>query len=191
VLNISSTFLRKVQELERANASKDRLFSIIGHDLRNPAAALQHVAGLISYYSKKGTPEQLINTSNHIVKAAKTLNEILDNLLSWSVTQTGDLKMQPLKISLPLLVKEAVDIFQDTAVSKDIRLDVHAPTELMVIADRNAILTILAQPAQQRPQIYPSWRRCGYKPLPERRHCPNDNSGQWNWNNARKHSGPL
>jgi signal transduction histidine kinase len=134
---------QKKTELEKANASKDRLFSIIGHDLRNPAAALQHVAGLHNYYSKKGTPEQLSATASNIVKAAKTLNEILDNLLNWSVTQTGDLRMQPEKISLSSLVKEVTGIFEDAARAKNVRLEVSAPTEVFALADRNASLTIL------------------------------------------------
>jgi signal transduction histidine kinase len=46
----------------KANASKDRLFAIISHDLRSPAAALQHVAELIQYFSKKGDIQRVIET---------------------------------------------------------------------------------------------------------------------------------
>ena len=134
---------QKKIELEKANTSKDRLFSIIGHDLRSPAAALQQVAGLIQYYSKKGTPEQLNTTASNIVKAAKSINETLDNLLNWSVTQTGDLSMQPEKIDLAASIKEVVGIFEEAAHSKSISIKLHTPDCIVVMADRNAVLTIL------------------------------------------------
>ena len=134
---------QKKAELEKANTSKDRLFSIIGHDLRSPAAALQQVAGLIQYYSKKGMPEQVNATACNIVKAAKNINETLDNLLSWSVTQTGDLRMQPEKIPLAMVIEEVVEIFEETAHAKNIGIAVQAPAGIAVRADKNATLTIL------------------------------------------------
>ena len=134
---------QKKAELEKANTSKDRLFSIIGHDLRSPAAALQQVAGLIQYYSKKGMPEQVNATASNIVKAARNINEILDNLLNWSVTQTGDLSVQPEKLNLISAIEEVVEIFEETAQAKHIYIEVQTPADLAVMADRNSTLTIL------------------------------------------------
>ncbi|WP_247236498.1 GAF domain-containing sensor histidine kinase [Telluribacter sp. SYSU D00476] len=143
VLERTLALEQKKGELEKANASKDRLFSIIGHDLRSPAAALQQVAGLIQYYSKKGTPEQLNTTASHIVKAAKSINETLDNLLNWSVTQTGDLRMQPEKINLATEITEVVEIFEEAAHTKNISIELHTPADIVALSDRNATLTIL------------------------------------------------
>jgi signal transduction histidine kinase len=131
------------RELEKANASKDRLFAIIGHDLRNPAASLQHVAELIHYYSKKGTLGQIIDLGGKIVKEAKSLNCIIDNLLNWSVTQTGDLSIQPEEISLQEALKEVTDIYEDTARAKDISIHISNPEGLHLLADKNAVLTVL------------------------------------------------
>jgi signal transduction histidine kinase len=131
------------QELEKANASKDRLFAIIGHDLRNPAAALQHVAELIQYFSKKGDIQRVIETGNNIVKEAKTLNYIIDNLLNWSITQTGDLKIQPEEICLDEIVKEVIELYNDIAAAKNIQVHFANPNCLAVFADRNATHTIL------------------------------------------------
>ncbi|QHT68645.1 GAF domain-containing sensor histidine kinase [Rhodocytophaga rosea] len=134
---------KQKQELEKANASKDRLFAIIGHDLRNPAAALQHVAELIQYFSKKGDTQKVIETGNNIVKEAKTLNCIIDNLLNWSITQTGDLKIHPEEICLDEIVKEVIELYDDIAAAKNIQIQVNNPDCLAVFADRNATHTVL------------------------------------------------
>jgi signal transduction histidine kinase len=134
---------QKKIELEKANASKDMLFSIIGHDLRSPAASLQNVAELISFYNKKGDSEQLNATGTKVVKAAKNINFLLDNLLQWSLSQRGELQIRPEKISLPEMVHEVLEIYRDMAEAKGIQLEVLTSEDLYVLADKNACLTIL------------------------------------------------
>jgi signal transduction histidine kinase len=134
---------QKKIELEKANAGKDMLFSIIGHDLRSPAASLQNVAELISFYNKKGDSEQLNATGTKVVKAAKNINFLLDNLLQWSLSQRGELQIRPEKISLPEMVHEVLEIYRDMAEAKGIQLEVLTSEDLYVLADKNACLTIL------------------------------------------------
>lgn len=134
---------KKKLELEQLNASKDRLFSIIGHDLRSPAAALQNTTDLISYYNKKGDVEQLSGLGTRISAAARTINTMLDNLLNWSVTQTGDLQMQPEMLQVHPLLAEVVEVYQEMAVSKNIQICLNCSPDLRLLADKNAALTIL------------------------------------------------
>jgi signal transduction histidine kinase len=134
---------RRQQELERANASKDRLFGIIGHDLRSPAASLQNVAELMYYYADKGDMDQLTTLSKRVVGAAKNINHLLDNLLNWSIAQTGDLTLQPEPLCLRAILSEVCPIYADNAAIKAIQLVIDAPGDVGVWADRNALLTIL------------------------------------------------
>jgi signal transduction histidine kinase len=129
--------------LEKANASKDHLFTIIGHDLRSPVASLQNVAALIEYHHKKGNTQYLSELGGKIVKAAKNMNCMLDNLLNWSITQTGDIKIQPEKIHLPELVKEVNELYTDIALAKQITIHLEVSSDMVLFADRNATLTIL------------------------------------------------
>ncbi len=128
--------------LEKANASKDRLFAIIGHDLRSPAASLQNVGELIDFYQRKGNTDYLFELGGKIVKAAKNMNSILDNLLSWSITQTGDITLSPERLDVKELLEEVKDIYQDIAISKSIQIHLPEKNELSIFSDKNSVLTI-------------------------------------------------
>lgn len=130
------------KELEQLNASKDRLFSIIGHDLRSPAAALQNIAELIKYYNQKGDVQQLLELGKKTARAAGGINNILDNLLNWSLSQTGDLQLQEEPLQVCPLLKEVIELHQEFAFSKQIRICTLDSENAMVIADKNALLTI-------------------------------------------------
>jgi signal transduction histidine kinase len=101
------------------------------------------VAELINFYNQKGNTEQLMTTGHRVVKAAKTINFLLDNLLQWSLSQKGELQMRPERISLYELITEVTEIYKDTAVSKNIRLEVLASENVYLWADQNACHTIL------------------------------------------------
>lgn len=132
----------KKQELEQLNASKDRLFSIIGHDLRSPAAALQNVAELIKYYNEKGNVQQLLELGKKTVRAASGINYILDNLLNWSLSQTGDLKLQKEPLKIGALLQEVIELHEEFAFSKNIGITTIGAENSMIKADKNALLTI-------------------------------------------------
>jgi signal transduction histidine kinase len=131
------------KELEKVNASKDRLFAIIGHDLRSPAASLQSTAQLVQYYQSKGASDKLAELSGRIVKSASGISHLLDNLLNWAVTQSGDLKLQPEKIHVTDLIREVMEIYGETAAAKEISVSLSGPAEIWLLADKNAATTML------------------------------------------------
>jgi signal transduction histidine kinase len=131
------------KELEKANASKDRLFAIIGHDLRSPAASLQNVAELVQYYYENGMSDQMSALGSRVVKSAKSINHLLDNLLNWSITQTGELTFLPEPISLCDAFNEVLEIYEDIILSKNIRVDIGGNEVSYVLCDKNGLLTIL------------------------------------------------
>lgn len=132
----------KRKELEQLNASKDRLFSIIGHDLRSPAAALQNVAELIKYYNEKGNVQQLLELGKKTARAATGINCILDNLLNWSLSHTGDLKLQEEPLKIGPLLREVIELHEEFAFSKNICITTNGVEDAVVKADKNALLTI-------------------------------------------------
>ncbi|PRY05027.1 GAF domain-containing protein [Pontibacter ummariensis] len=133
----------RTAELVKLNASKDRLFSIIGHDLRSPAAALQHVAELIQYYHEKGNVQQLLELGSKTARAASGINSMLDNLLNWSLSQTGDLQLQIEPLAVYPLLQDVVELHDEFAFSKNISIGLSGLEDAEVMADKNALLTIL------------------------------------------------
>ena len=133
----------KKQELEQLNACKDRLFSIIGHDLRSPAASLQNATDLFRYYNEKGDVQQLSDLGSRISRAAYNINYMLDNLLNWSITQTGDLQLQAERLLVYQLFEDVLEVYQEMASSKNITICKSCPEGLTLLGDRNATLIIL------------------------------------------------
>ena len=129
--------------LEQANASKDRLFSIISHDLKGPFGPL---LGFLAYLddnydalsdAKKKDYISMLRTS------ADSIYLLLENLLLWSVSQSDRLSFNPEKLLLLDQIKEVVSNFNQNLITKNIRIQIEVDQEISVLADQDMIHTIL------------------------------------------------
>ncbi len=130
-------------ELEQLNATRNKFFSIISHDLRGPVNAFNGISRLIWHYINEKDYVQLNEVATYIDKSASQLSSLLDNLLSWAVLQQGTFPHNPEEVMLDQLVDETVSIFQTTALSKNINLHTSIAPGMNIWADRNGVLTIL------------------------------------------------
>jgi signal transduction histidine kinase len=130
-------------ELERLNATKDKFFSIIGHDLRSPIASLQDISELIQYYRDKQDYDKLIDLGFKISYTARSVGHLLDNLLSWSLNQRGELQPKPETLRLDDMITEITTLFRDQVASKKIILEAALPPEYTVVADREMSMLIV------------------------------------------------
>jgi cbb3-type cytochrome oxidase subunit 3 len=92
-------------DLEKLNQLKNKLFSVIGHDLRGPINNLKIILDLIS--SNKISPQDFINITDKLRSNLDTTQRTLENLLSWSMTQMEGIKVDPQRIGLGYSVDEA------------------------------------------------------------------------------------
>ena len=102
---------KQKNELEELNHTKDKFFSIIAHDLRSPLVAFQGVGKQIRHYTKREDITKLNTISTQIEELSLRLNNLLDNLLNWSLVNTGKIPYAPQNIVLQDQVKEVIDIF--------------------------------------------------------------------------------
>ena len=128
--------------LEEVNATKDRLFSIIAHDLRSPMIALQGMGKLINHHLKNGNKEKLAQLGDKTGETLTRINHLLDNLLNWAVTNSDRISYNPMEQDVARLLDEALAIHKAAAEAKDIRLvaDVDA---VKVWVDLNMAATVL------------------------------------------------
>lgn len=130
-------------QLEKANITKDKFFSIIAHDLKNPFHSIMGFTDLLikNYNDFEDTKKQeflgLINESSQYA------NNLLDNLLHWSRTQTERIKYSPIKFDLHSLVNEIQFMMHGNAEKKQLALLNLVPEASYVHADRNMIHTVL------------------------------------------------
>jgi len=127
------------QKLKQLNATKDKLFSIIAHDLRSPFNSIlgysQHLRDNIRKYNVEESEKYLdiINSS-----AQFTLN-LLINLLSWAKHQSGQTIFSPELLSLQQIINEVVDLLGSSAKIKNITIN-HALPKKTMISNYNSCL---------------------------------------------------
>lgn len=120
-------------EQEKINVFKDRLFSIISHDLRNPIASLKGALTLFKLdFLNKEEREELVEKLDRDLQASSYL---LDNLLNWAKTQMQGIKVSPIDINIAQLVEENFTLLKPQAERKHIWFSAHIKPETTVFAD--------------------------------------------------------
>ena len=133
----------KTAELNELNASKDKFFSIIAHDLKNPFSNIIGLSGILKEELKSGDPEMNKEIVDLINDSAVQTLKLLENLLEWAKSQTGKLLFNPAPINLREVYNEEFSLMYEMASSKHIDLINSIPEGLIITADRNMIKTIL------------------------------------------------
>jgi signal transduction histidine kinase len=134
---------RKNTLLKEVNASKDKFFSIIAHDLKNPFTSLLGYTDLIVDKFDEYPPEELKQEVRHLRFSAKQLHALLNNLLTWSRIQRGVMPYQPTDTELSELIRNTIYLFAAKAKQKQISLQNKAQGSLMAYVDYNMIDTVL------------------------------------------------
>jgi signal transduction histidine kinase len=130
-------------ELKELNATKDKFFGIIAHDLKNPLSSLIGASELLIQYVNKLDKDNILNISMLLHGSAQQGYALLENLLEWSMTQTGKLEFFTQKMFLSEVIKETVSIFKTQAVNKNIDLQCKINGILEAEFDKNLISSVL------------------------------------------------
>lgn len=138
-----SEILQKNDELKALNASKDKFFSIIGHDLRNPFNSIIGYTELLLMKLKEINLEELQKSLEIVRDSSRQAYELLENLLLWARSQTGSLTFRPGPADMKMLVKECVTLLKTQASHKNITIHTHSDDQVIIDADMNMIRTIL------------------------------------------------
>ncbi len=129
--------------LTELNATKDKFFSIIAHDLRTPFSGILGFSDLLAMEIREKHFEKAEHYSGIINQSAMRAMNLLSNLLDWSRTQTGRMKMRPENLDLCRVIDEVMSLFHETARQKAIDLVVDIPERLDIVADREMIETVV------------------------------------------------
>lgn len=132
------------QELHELNATKDKFFSIIAHDIKNPFSAIMGFTALLEENYDEWTDEMKREIVNLTHVSSKNLYQLLENLLQWSRSQRGTIEFKPEKIELKGMIKEVTGLMNGTAEAKNIDFEVQlAENAVAVQADKQMVNTIL------------------------------------------------
>jgi signal transduction histidine kinase/ligand-binding sensor domain-containing protein len=132
------------QELNELNATKDKFFSIIAHDIKSPFNAIVGFSELLKDNFFVWSEEMKISSVQRIHKASVNLYYLLENLLQWSRTQRGKIEFHPEKIRISKALQDLSDLMNEQAAAKNIRVIVEVNEKnLTAMADRLMLDTIL------------------------------------------------
>jgi two-component system, sensor histidine kinase and response regulator len=125
------------EQLTQAHEVKDKLFSIISHDLRSPLNSLKGLLGMVARneVSEQEFKQFAPQLNQHVIG----LNETLENLLQWSSSQMGAWSTQTKNFSIAPLIDKVFSLFHELASSKQITLINSIDSSFSAIADANHI----------------------------------------------------
>lgn len=134
----------KNKELVQSNATKDRFFSIIAHDLKSPFNSIIGFSNMLSTEYDDLSDEERKTYISKINQAADSSLHLLENLLLWSVSQQNSLKVLKLELKLFDVVNEAIEPYLAAAQLKEIHIRIDISTNFIVYVDSFCIKTVIA-----------------------------------------------
>lgn len=130
-------------QLQELNASKDKFFSIISHDLRSQFATLLGFTEIIEDRIETYSPTRLKELIKKLKNSAEQLYELFENLLTWSRMQRGAMRHNPKKLPLFVLAEANLKMMQPKAELKQIELKNSVAKEIQAYADSGMVNTVI------------------------------------------------
>ncbi len=127
-------------ELEESNQLKNKLFSIVAHDLKSPITSLQGFMYIIDDFEQ--SPE-LKEAFSHLKLQLASVSNMLENLLKWSQSQMDKLVAKPQKTDVYQIVKENIELISPTALSKNVEVINKVPVKESAYADPQMVQIVL------------------------------------------------
>ena len=137
--------LRQTEELRKTIAGRDKLYSVIAHDLRSPMASIKMLCNTIMMRIEPGSvPQDVFEMLEMANKTSEEVFSLLDNLLKWTKSQLGKLSNVPQPIDLVGLVDGVLEVFKPIAESKSIALALERSIESVeVVVDVEMIKSVV------------------------------------------------
>lgn len=133
---------RQSNELKELNATKDRFFSIIAHDLRGPIGSMMQISELIA---RKGDVDE--DTLYSFLESQKDLSkntfQLLENLLNWARSNTNQIEYYPEILDVNTIINASVSNITYQANSKDLVVSVSCPDQIQAFADENMFRSVI------------------------------------------------
>ncbi|HEY9195173.1 MAG TPA: HAMP domain-containing sensor histidine kinase [Mucilaginibacter sp.] len=133
--------MKKAEELENTNITKNKLFSVIAHDLRAPLGSIQGYLELLTTY--KLSEDEKRGMERDLLEKTKNTGEMLSNLLSWTMNQMEGVSVNLEQVNLNTLLKPVLQMQRSIAKEKLIELKTNIDNDAWVIADANMLQLVL------------------------------------------------
>lgn len=141
--NLEKKVEQRTLELKELNATKDKFFSIIAHDLKNPFNTLMGFTELLLENLADYSQDKLEEFISILYDTSRHSYALLENLLEWSRSQTGRIEMNPEKVKMHDIFEENIDLLYNNATNKKISLVNNIDADAFAFADSNMVRTVI------------------------------------------------
>jgi K+-sensing histidine kinase KdpD len=131
------------RELENLNELKDKFFSFVAHNLKNPFNTIMGFSELMQRATDSKDMVKVREYSGLIHDLSSQVQKVLSNLLEWSRLQRRTFEVKPETVELTGLIKDVVEMNNKEAARKDIQLNIYNDGNVFVVADRTMITAVL------------------------------------------------
>jgi signal transduction histidine kinase len=134
---------RRNRELAKMNATKDKFFSIISHDLKNPVIAQRDALQLLLDNVGKWDIESLTFYYHELLKSTDNQITLLFNLLNWAQVQTGRMSYCPTRFDLAIALRTDIALIKNIAAHKEITCEIQIPQNTIITADADMMVMVI------------------------------------------------
>jgi len=131
---------KRKKELQEANQAKDKIFSIVAHDLRSPVGTLNSMIAILTEEDHGLNYRELLNKFKPIIAGSF---DMLENLLVWAKSNLGKLETDPTILSLNKIIDETISLFSHFSEEKSIGIKYESSSEIKVMADKILLETVI------------------------------------------------
>jgi PAS domain S-box-containing protein len=132
----------KNKSLEKLNVEKDKLFSIVSHDLRSPMNGILGLTSMIKDEVESFSKDHIREMATSIHTSANSIIQLLQGLLEWSQLQRGNISYNPQSLLLLNSIHKSINLLNETAKAKKIAVICNIPDTISVFADNNMLESV-------------------------------------------------
>ena len=141
--NAENALKKREKQLKELNATKDRFFSIIAHDLKSPFNSILGFCNLLEEQIEEKNYDTVGKYAKIIHDSSEKAVNLLTNLLIWAQSQTGRLEFNPEYFELVGFIKEICGLLENYAYQKEITLEYQLPENMPVYADKEMMASVV------------------------------------------------
>lgn len=131
------------QKLQKTIESRDKLYSVIAHDLRAPIGTIKMITASLENDRNRMTDPHILKSFDMIHETSEEAYNLLENLLRWSRNQNGKTRVYPTTFDLSKAIHQVIVLFNAIAASKELKMNDHSISGVVVYADEDMIRTVL------------------------------------------------
>ena len=142
-VEIEKSLFISEKNLRDVNTAKDKFFSIIAHDLKNPFHSILNFSDMLLKHYPTYDKEEVLTFVKMIHESSRQAYNLLENLLSWSRAQTGKMEFDPSQTDMHEIISDNISLLEGTALEKNITLENEIRKGTFAFCDPNMISTVI------------------------------------------------